>query len=144
MALSTVAFSGVLIFASPNLGNDIAMTPVLDCKPSCLGVGIENRKFPKVVMKGRKKVFDPESHGLPRVSCTFRNLFCTGATPFAPVQEAFRSLGPNDLLHPLLSTFGIFPICDPLSQAAWFAILVCLHSHLSAPLVHLQEHEHPI
>ena len=26
----------------------------------------------------------------------------------APVQEAFRSLGPKDLLHPLLATFGDF------------------------------------
>ena len=32
----------------------------------------------------------------------------------APVQEAFRSLGPDDLLHPLLTTFGhFFPMFDP-------------------------------
>ena len=33
---------------------------------------------------------------------------------FAPVQEAFRSLGPKDLLHPLLTTFGDFLFSTPL------------------------------
>ena len=36
---------------------------------------------------------------------------------FAPVQEAFRCLDPKDLLHTLVTTFGDFPIFDPLSQA---------------------------
>ena len=31
----------------------------------------------------------------------------------APAQEAFRSIGSKDLLHPLLTTFGDFPIFDP-------------------------------
>ena len=31
----------------------------------------------------------------------------------APVQEAFCSLGSKDPLHPLLTTFGDFPVFDP-------------------------------
>ena len=46
---------------------------------------------------------------------------------FVPVQETFRSLGPKDLLHPLVTTFGKFLFSTPspnLSQAAWFAMRV--------------------
>ena len=35
---------------------------------------------------------------------------------FAPVQEAFRTLGPKDLLHPLLTTLGAFEVSGPCSR----------------------------
>ena len=39
---------------------------------------------------------------------------------FAPVQEVFNALGPKDLLHPLLTTFGNFH-SQALSQDLWVA-----------------------
>ena len=35
---------------------------------------------------------------------------------FAPVQEDFGTLGPKHLLHPLLTTFGKFPVSGPLPE----------------------------
>ena len=35
---------------------------------------------------------------------------------FAPVQEAFGALGPKDLSHPLLTTFGNFLFAGPLPR----------------------------
>ena len=35
---------------------------------------------------------------------------------FAPMQEAFGTLGPRDLLHPLLTTLGTFEVSGPCSR----------------------------
>ena len=95
----------------------------------------------KWLQKGAKGLLDPESQSLPKVSCAFQTLFCTGATrSFAPVQEAFRST----VCNPLLSTFGNFLFATPSPKRLGLQFLVCLDGHLSAPLVPLQEHEHPI
>ena len=46
-------------------------------------------------------------------------------THFELVQETFRSMGPNDLLHPVLSAFGHFPFSIPspkrLGLQFWYA-----------------------
>ena len=64
------------------------------------------------MVRGRVQTWETPERGQERVreqnSPNSRNLFCTGATPFfALVQNAFRSLGPKDLRHPLPSTSGI-------------------------------------
>ena len=58
----------------------------------------------------RKVFLDTGSRGLPRVFCTIRALFCTSATLLCASATLVCSLGTNDLLHPLLTTFGSFPI----------------------------------
>ena len=71
--------------------------------------------------EGAKGLLDPGSR-LPRVSCSFRSLFCTAASPFCTIARGFSLLGTKDLFHPLLTTFGN-SYFDPLSQAAWSATL---------------------
>ena len=113
------------------------------CKPSRLGEGDENRKFPKVLRRGCKRSFGPREPRslksllhLPKPLCTGATLFCTSARGFllAGSKQPFAS-SPKHFLA--------FLIFVALSQAAWFAILACLDGHLSAPLVHLQEHDNP-
>ena len=56
---------------------------------------------------------DPRSKGLQKVFCTTQNCFCTGAKwGLGWCKRLFGdlcSLGPKDLLHPPLSTFGNLP-----------------------------------
>ena len=69
-------------------------------------------KFPKEGGEGAKGLLDPGSKGHPRVFCTTQNpqtSFARVQPHCAPVQEAFCSLSPEELLHPLLTTFGDFP-----------------------------------
>ena len=37
---------------------------------------------------------------------------------FAPMQEDFGALGPKDLLHPLLTTWGTFEVSGPCSRTS--------------------------
>ena len=81
---------------------------------SRLGEGVENRKFPKVVTRGCKRCFGPREQRspkgllhLPKPVLHRATLFCTSARGF------FCSLGPKDLLHPLVSTFGNFLFSTP-------------------------------
>ena len=72
----------------------------------------------KWLREGAKGLLDSGSKGLSRDSCTFGNLFFVAPVQpqFAPVQEAFRSLRPKDLLHPLLTTVGNFLLSNPWSK----------------------------
>ena len=113
------------------------MTPVLVLQTKPPGSVDRKCEIPEGLL-------DPGSQGLPRVSCTFRILVCTGATPFCTSARGFSLTESKRPSAPSPERFRAFPIFDPLSQATWFAILVCLDGHLSAPLVHLQEHQqHP-
>ena len=67
------------------------------------------QKCPKWLGEGAKGVLDPGRKGLPRV-------FCTVQLSFAPVQEDFCTLGPKDLLHPLLTTLGTFEVSGRCSR----------------------------
>ena len=67
--------------------------------------------------EGAKGVLDPGGKGLPRVSCTFRNLFCTGATQFCTNARGFPLPRPERPSAPSRKLFWEFPIF------AWFAIL---------------------
>ena len=73
--------------------------------------------------EGAKGLLNQGSKGLPSVSCTIRTLLCAGAPHVAPGQKAFCSLGPKDLLHPHLTTFGNFPF-RALFQILWFAMVL--------------------
>ena len=80
------------------------------CKPERLGEGSKIGKSPKVVRRRRNRSFGATAQSLLR---HMQPCFAPVQPHVAPVQEAFRSLGSKDLLHPLLSTFGDFPIFDP-------------------------------
>ena len=66
---------------------------MLFCKPSRLGEGSKIGNSRKWFGEGAKGLLDPGSKGLPRVSCTFRNLFCTGATLFCTSARGFSLPG---------------------------------------------------
>ena len=78
------------------------------------GRGVQNSKFPKVVRRGCKRSLGPTAQR-SRKSLLHHRQPCFALVPpqVAPVQEAFCSLGSKDLLHPLLTTFGDFPVFDP-------------------------------
>ena len=82
------------------------------CKP--------NRKSRKWLREGAKGVLDPKSKGPPSVSCTFRNLFCTGATLSCTGARGFLLPESKRPFAPSRNHFREFPIFDPFSQAAWF------------------------
>ena len=73
----------------------------------------EKGKFPKVLRGGCKRSFGPKEQRSPKSFCTTQNCFRTGAKwGFGWCKRLFGdlcSLGPKDLLHPPLSTFGNFP-----------------------------------
>ena len=84
------------------------------CKPERLGEGSKIGKCPKVVRRGCKRSFGPTSQRSPKSHLhRVQPCFAPVQPQVAPVQEGFRSLGSKDLLHPLLTTFGHFPIFDP-------------------------------
>ena len=61
-----------------------------------------------------QKVFGPTAQRSPKSPLHHvQPCFATVQPKVAPVQEAFRSLGSKDRLHPPLTTFGDFPIFDP-------------------------------
>ena len=70
------------------------------------GSGIGNSR--KWLQKGAKGLLDPESQGLSRVSCTFRNLFCTGAAPFCTSARGFSFAGSKRPFAPSPKHFGNF------------------------------------
>ena len=86
----------------------------LNCKPERLGEGSKIGKSPKVLRRGCKRSFGPTAQRSPKsLLHHVQPCFAPVQPQVAPVQEAFRSLGSKDLLHPLLTTFGDFPIFDP-------------------------------
>ena len=86
----------------------------MHCKPERLGEGSKIGKSPKVVKRGCKRSFGPTAQRSPKSHLHHvQPSFAPVQPQVAPVQEAFRSLGSKDLLHPLLTTFGDFPIFDP-------------------------------
>ena len=91
------------------------LAPIL-ATPSACHRGPKPRKCRKWLGEGPKGLSDPGSKGLPRVFCTTQTLFCTGATLFCTSARGLCSLGPKDLLHPLLTTFGTFEVSDPCSR----------------------------
>ena len=84
---------------------------------------VESKKFPKVVRRGRRRSFGPREQ---KASCTGAKWGCTGKGGCGRCKRLFRylcSLGPRDLLHPLVITFGNFILSTPSCQAAWFPTL---------------------
>ena len=64
---------------------------------------------PKWLGEGEKKVFWTHGAKVCQGSLTpSETFFAPVQLKFAPVKKVFRSLGPKDLLHPLLTTFGNF------------------------------------
>ena len=78
------------------------------------GRGVEIRKSPKVVRRGCKRSSEPRER---KASCTGATPGCTGAkqgcTWCTRLLGDLGAVGPQDLLRPLLTTFGDFPIFDP-------------------------------
>ena len=98
------------------------VTEGLPCKPERLGEGSRIVKSPKVVGRGCKRSFGPTAQRSPKsLLHHVQPCFAPVQPQVALVQEALRSLGPKDLLHPLITTFGDLPVVNPLSQALWFA-----------------------
>ena len=80
-------------------------------------------KSPKWLGKGAKGLFDffwPREQRSPKsLFAPPKSSFAPVRPHFAPVQEASCSQGPKDLLHPLLTTFGIFifrALSDPRNR----------------------------
>ena len=107
--------SGVALTPSPNCVSGRIPTKAFIHWMRCFGLGncVKGENFQKGLGEGAEGVLEPGSKRLLRVFCTF----CIGATPCRDGASGFRSLGPRDLLHPLLTTIvdcpfsGTFP--DP-------------------------------
>ena len=86
---------------------------------SRLGEGVKTRKFPKVVPRGCKRSFGRREAEVSQKSLAPSEACFALVQPyFAPVQDAFRSLGPKDLLLPLVPTFGNFLFLTPSPRHA--------------------------
>ena len=67
----------------------------------------ETSKFPKVARRGCKRCFEPREQRSPKSLLRhLKPVLHQCKLSFAPVQEAFGTLGPKDLLRPLPTTFG--------------------------------------
>ena len=97
-----------------------ATIPFLDghrvATPGACYRGPKPQKCPKWLGEGAKGVSDPGSKGLPRVFCSTETLFCTGATLFCTSARGLWRPGPEDLLHPLLTTLGTLEVLGPCSR----------------------------
>ena len=78
-----------------------------------------------MVRRGCKRSFGPGERKASRESLAPSEAWFAPVQPyFTPVEEAVRSLGPKELLHPLLTTFGNFLFSTPLPGG-----LVCNPKH---------------
>ena len=74
------------------------------------------QKCPKSLGEGAKGVLDPGAKVSQESFAPPKPCFAPVQLSFAPVQEAFGALGPEDLLHPLLTTLGTFEVSSPCSR----------------------------
>ena len=97
---------------------------LLSCKPERLGEGSKIGKSPKVARRGCKRSFGPRER---KASSTGATWGCTvakqGCTLCKRLLGDLCSLGPKDLLHPLLTTFRDFPIFDPSPRRSGLQLL---------------------
>ena len=83
-----------------------------------------------MVTRGRKSSFRPGVQRSPKsLLHHVQPCFALVQPQVAPVQEVFRSLGSNDLLHPLLTTFGDFAIFDPSPRLSGWQ---CCHTNATS------------
>ena len=76
-----------------------------------------------MVRRGCKRSFGPTAQRSPKSHLHHvQQGFAPVQPQVAPVQEAFRSLGSKDLLHPLLTTFRDSPLFDPSPRRSGFGI----------------------
>ena len=87
------------------------------CKPERLGEGSKIGKSPKVVRRGCKSFKGLSSRGSEKPLAPVQPGVAPGAkqgcTWCKRLLEDLCTASPKDLLHPLLSTCGDFPIFDP-------------------------------
>ena len=116
--------AGILVRAGPQ--NPLSLQP---CKPERLGEGSKMGKSPKVVRIGCKRSFKPMER---KASCTGSTPGCTGAKQVCTWCKRLLgdlcAVGPKDLLHPLLTTFGDFPIFDPSPRRSGLQPIEVIHN----------------
>ena len=96
------------------------------------GRGVEIGKSPKVIRRWCRRSFGPMAQRSPKsLLHHVQPCFAPVQPQVAPVQETFRSLGSNDLLHPLLTTFGDFPFFDPSPRRSGLQTYSGLYFRLS-------------
>ena len=82
-----------------------------------MGEGSKTGESPKVLRRGCKRSFGPSA---PKASCTGAKESCSGAkqgcTWCKRLLRDLCAVGPKDLLHPVLTTFGDSPLRGSLFQ----------------------------
>ena len=94
-----------------------APNPARVATPSACYSGPKPPNSQKWLGEGAKGVFEPREQRSPESLLHHpKPCFAPVQLSFAPMQEAFGALGPKDLLHPLLTTFGNFEVSGRCSR----------------------------